>query len=187
VPQSDPRTLGFVIELSGEVDVQLAQIEKIPALEPLLQFCTPDPSLIYVLAANETPATSADTFFMRPHVDKRWLAPGFGDAVPRHTSVVFLDFPDEGRGGELVVFDNTPASLLHDLPREGGRAAAERLGAAFVDPIPGHYFRMEGRFPHAVLGYEAASQSARRLAIVVGAFEVRWGEPPARGLLPLLT
>jgi hypothetical protein len=170
VPQSDPRTRGLMMEATGNNEfLDLTHI-RIPELcETVRQFAH-DQRAIYVLAVNETPPTSPDIFFMRPHVDRRWLGNGFGAAPPRWTAVAFLDFPRSGLGGELVVFPRGAFDHAVPVAREEARATITTAEGRIIPPQPGRICHMAGDLPHAVLGYSAAESDCQRLALVLAEF-----------------
>lgn len=125
VPQSDPRTRGLMVEISGGSD-DLAWLQTaIPPLGELMVRFMGDAGAIYLLAVNETPPTDPESFLMRPHVDRRWMPNGFNTAHPLWTNVIFLDFPNSGRGGELVVFPkdafDDDAGVARDRARQTDR------------------------------------------------------------------
>jgi len=182
VPQSDSRTRGLLVELNNSQAHRDRLRQELPALAEILQSVgdTRPPTL--VLAVNETPATHSDSFLMMPHLDRRYRAKGFANATPERTTVVMLDFPSEGVGGELVVFleealrENPPNS------RSGARAAVSRAQGHLLSPRPGTAYVLPGTQPHAVLGYEAPSGAPRRLVVVIAEFAACLGERPTEWL-----
>ncbi len=183
VPQSDPRTRGLMVEVGGAAEDHARLRAALPALGALLALVRSDPSTLCVLAVNETPPTSTDSFLLRPHLDRRWLAGGFAGAPARATTVVFLDFSPEGEGGELVVLPRG-AFACGPPPRDGARRAVADAGGLLVHPRPGRACRIVGEQPHAVLGYTAPAAGSLRLAAVLAEFTIGPGDPPARPLLP---
>jgi hypothetical protein len=170
VPQSDPRTRGMMMEIEGAEDLARLRV-RFPALAALVDRFAGDPDAVYVVAVNDTPPSPPDAFFMRPHVDRRWMpGGGFAGAAPRWTNVVFLDFPEDGDGGELVVFPPGAFPPGRAVPREDARRTLRAAGGVTVQPRPGHACRMAGHLPHAVLGYAAREESPWRLAVVVAEF-----------------
>jgi hypothetical protein len=119
---------------------------------------------------NESPPTSPDMFFMRPHVDRRWLGNAFATTAPRWTLVAFLDFPRTGKGGELVVFHRGAFTQGDPVPRENARATVDTAKGQTIAPDPGRVCRLAGDLPHAVLGYSAEEGDCRRLALVLAEF-----------------
>lgn len=183
VPQSDPRTRGLLLELS-ESSGGLGWLQaELPALVDLFTRFSGDADAIHVLAVNETPPTTPDRFLLRPHVDRRWLGDGFGTAPPRWTTVVFLDFPADARGGELVVFPLDAFAATGPVSRDGARQTVERHQGILVTPSPGRACRVSGELPHAVLGYSSAPEGPWRLALVLAEFARDPDEPGPRGLL----
>ena len=183
VPQSDPRTRGLLVEIAGRKIHQpngLPGLAELPGMADLLKRFAADRDALYVVAVNETPPSDRDGFFMRPHVDRRYVPGGFAGAPPRWTNVVFLDFPAGGEGGELVVFPPDAFPRGAPVPRDGARAFAERAGGVFVHPRPGRACRMAGHLPHAVLGYAAPPASPWRLAIVIAEFDPDASSPGGR-------
>lgn|GEM_PF-2865838 len=170
VPQSDPRTRGLMLEAAGCADLLGLTRTRVPALTGIVSQFARDPQAIYVLALNETPPSSPDIFFMRPHVDRRWLGDGFGAAPPRWTAVAFLDFPRTGQGGELVVFPREAFGDGAPVAREDARATITAAGGRTITPQPGRICHLAGDLPHAVLGYSAAESDCRRLALVIAEF-----------------
>jgi hypothetical protein len=148
-----------------------SELEKtVPALGEIVRRFAHDPHAVYVVAVNETPPTSPGTFFMRPHVDRRWLGDSFGAAPPRWTLVAFLDFPESGKGGELVVFPRAAFQDETPVSRENAQAAIAAAGGQLISPRPGRICHLAGDLPHAVLGYTAADADCRRLAVVLAEF-----------------
>ena len=129
-----------------------------------------DPRATYVLAVNETPPSSPDIFFMRPHIDRRWLGNGFGAVPPRWTAVAFLEFPLTGQGGELVMFSPGAFAGGGPVARENARATVAAAAGRIIPPQPGRLCHMAGDLPHAVLGYSAEADDCRRLAMVLAEF-----------------
>jgi len=169
VPQRDPRARGWIQELHTELGPS-AFATFGPGLAELVELLPPRPGTALTIALNETPRTDPDGFFLRPHVDRRWLGKSrFGVEPPLRTAIVFLAFPPDGSGGELVVFD--PGRWV---PREHGalaaREAISRAGGHLVEPVPGRACFLEGEQVHAMLGYSTTDQSARRLAAVLAEF-----------------
>ncbi|MFP2904960.1 2OG-Fe(II) oxygenase [Pyxidicoccus sp. 3LFB2] len=183
VPQSDPRTRGLLLEVGGGAEGHKWLRAELPALAGLFARFAGDADSLYVLAVNETPPTAPDRFLLRPHVDRRWLGDGFGSSTPRWTTVVFLDFPTDAQGGELVVFPVGAFDDAEPVPRDGARRTVERHQGVLVTPKPGRACRLSGDVPHAVLGYTAAPERPWRLAIVLAEFAHDSAEPPPRGLL----
>lgn len=183
VPQSDPRTRGLLVEVSGDEDEYARLRDELPALGPLLALAPPRPERLVVIAINETPPTSPESFLLRPHVDRRYLPRGFSGKPPLVTTVVFLDFPPDGNGGELVVFPRG-AFTGAAPPREGARALVAAAGGLVVEPRPGRACRFDGDRPHAVIGYSAHAAAPWRLAAVIAELAKVPGEPPPRRLLP---
>ena len=171
VPQSDPRTRGLMLEATGCADFLSLMQTYVPALNGIVSQFARDPQAIYVLAVNETPPSSSDMFFMRPHVDRRWLGEGFGAAPPRWTAVAFLDFPRTGQGGELVVFPRGAFDNGDPVSRENARATITAAGGRLITPQPGRICHLAGDLPHAVLGYSADEGDCRRLALVLAEFQ----------------
>lgn len=184
VPQSDARTRGLILEVGGGPDGHAWLRTELPALGELFARFAGGPDAIHVLAVNETPPTSPDSFLLRPHADRRWLGDGFGPTPPRWTTVVFLDFPEGGRGGELAVFPRDAFEGAEPVPRDGARQTVERTRGVLVPPRPGRACRFPGELPHAVLGYLAPPQSAWRLALVLAEFSGGPSEPPPQGWMP---
>lgn len=169
VPQSDARTRGLLREIADDA-ARATLAAELPALaEVVRRVGDPRPPLL-VLAVNETPPTDVDTFLLRPHVDRRHHAGRFAGAAPLRTTVVFLDFPGDGRGGELVVFDPARGRALANVRREDARATVARAGGAVIEPRPGRLCSLDGRAAHAVLGYEAPCAGPWRLVVVVAEF-----------------
>ncbi|WP_163988852.1 2OG-Fe(II) oxygenase [Pyxidicoccus caerfyrddinensis] len=183
VPQSDPRTRGLLLELSGSPDGHAWLRAELPELAGLFTRFAGDADSLYVLAVNQTPPTATDRFLLRPHVDRRWLGDGFGSAPPRWTTMVYLDFPTDARGGELAVFPRGAFDASGPVSRDGARQTVEHHHGVLVTPLPGRACRLSGELPHAVLGYSAAPQATWRLAIVLAEFARDPTEPPPRGLL----
>ncbi|WP_205526006.1 hypothetical protein [Pyxidicoccus trucidator] len=183
VPQSDPRTRGLLLEVGGGAEGHAWLQAELPTLAELFARFSGDADALYVLAVNETPPTATDTFLLRPHVDRRWLGDSFGSAPPRRTTVVFLDFAADARGGELVVFPLDAFDATGPVSRDGARQTVERHQGVLVTPRPGRACRLSGEQPHAVLGYTAAPGSPWRLAIVLAEFARDPDEPRPRGLL----
>ncbi|MFP2924064.1 2OG-Fe(II) oxygenase [Pyxidicoccus sp. 3LG] len=184
VPQSDARTRGLMVELSAHPEDRARLQAELPALSALLPLVSLEPGILCVLAVNETPPTSPDSFLLRPHVDRRYLPEGFSERAPRTTTVVFLDFPPEGQGGELVIFPRGAFDGREAPPREDARRTVAQAGGLLVEPRPGRACRFEGDLPHAVLGYAAPEGQPWRLAIVLAELDVVPGEPPPQWLLP---
>jgi hypothetical protein len=169
-----------MVEMDASEAHRLRLRNELPALAGVLAALgDPRPPLL-VMAVNETPPTDADVFFMLPHVDRRYGAKGFAQATPKSTTVVMLDFPGDGAGGELVAFD---AGLLRNHPvaaRSGARAAVAIAGGHLLPPIPGTAYELAGDQPHAVLGYHTTAGTPWRLAVVVAEFataqqsEIEW-------------
>jgi hypothetical protein len=170
VPQSDRRTRGLMVEMSASEEHRDRLRSELPPLAAVLAAVGDRRPPTLVMAVNETPPGSADAFLMMPHVDRRYRAQGFSQSAPESTTVVMLDFPEDGIGGEMVVFDagklreNTPVSRL------GARAAVEKAGGCLLPPVPGTAYDMVGGLPHAVLGYEAAPDCRWRLVVVIAEF-----------------
>jgi hypothetical protein len=183
VPQSDPRTRGLLVEVSGDPDDHARLRDDLPPLGPLLALAPPSPGRLVVIAINETPSTSPESFLLRPHVDRRFLPRGFTGKPPHVTTVVFLDFPDEGRGGELVVFPRGAFSGAA-APRDDARRTVAEAGGLLVKPVPGRACRFDGDRPHAVIGYSASARVPWRLAAVIAQFTSVPDEPPPRRFLP---
>ncbi len=184
VPQSDPRTRGLLLEVSGGSKGHAWLQAELPALTELFTRFAGGPDAIHVLAVNETPPTEPDRFLLRPHVDRRWLGDGFGSTPPRWTTMVYLDFPADARGGELAVFPlGAFDEAAEPVSRDGARLTVERHHGVLVTPRPGRACRVSGELPHAVLGYSAAPGSPWRLAVVLAEFAHDPAEPRARGLL----
>lgn len=181
VPQSDPRTRGLLVEASGDPNDRARLRDELPPLEPLLALAPPHPERLVVIAINETPPTSPESFLLRPHIDRRYLPHGFANNPPLVTNVVFLDFPPGGRGGELVVF---PCGSFTDFApsREGARSLVAAVGGLLVEPRPGRRCRFDGDRPHAVIGYCAPEAAPWRLVAVIAEFVPVSGEPPPRGV-----
>jgi len=170
VPQSDPRVRGLLLEFgAGADDLALLRAEA-PELVALVAQFAREPEAIYALAVNETPPSSPDSFMLRPHVDRRWLGDGFGCAPPRWTTVVFLDFPPTGQGGELVVFPREAFDDAEPVSRNDARQTVMSKRGALVAPLPGRACRLAGDLPHAALGYSAAPDDPWRLALVLAEF-----------------
>jgi len=181
VPQSDPRVRGLFLEFGGESDGLALLRAKAPELgESVAQFAR-EPDAIYALAVNETPPSSPDSFVLRPHVDRRWLGDGFGCAPPRSTTIVFLDFPPTGQGGELVVFPREAFDDDASVPRNDARQTVMSKRGALVAPLPGRACRFAGDLPHAALGYSATPDDPWRLVLVLAEFARNPDEPPPRG------
>lgn len=184
VPQSDARTRGLLVELSDHPDDRVRLQAELPPLGALLPLIPREAGTLCVLAVNETPPTSPDSFLLRPHVDRRYLPEGFSGRPPRSTTVVFLDFPPAGQGGELVLFPRGAFDGREPPPRDDASRTVARARGQLVAPWPGRACRFEGDLPHAVLGYTAPEGSPWRLAIVLAVLDVEPGEPPPRWLLP---
>ena len=181
VPQSDPRTRGLLLEVGAEADAQARLRAETPVLEELVARLACAPEGVYVLAVNESPPGSTDSFLMRPHIDRRWTGEGFGQMPPRWTTVAFLDFPKSGQGGELVVFPPDAFDESASVPRHDARRTVARRRGVLVSPRPGRACRFVGDLPHAVLGYSAAPEDAWRLAVVLAEFAPEPDEAPPRG------
>ncbi len=170
----DPRVRGFLFEV-GTSPAHLRRLEEdAPGLADLLRrFRRPDSNL-FTLSVNQYPPTDADSFLLKPHVDRRYATAGFDlDLMPDSTTVFFLAFPASGLGGELVVFpkaafDRGPASFSR---RQAGRTAALYKGLC-VEPVPGRACTLEGPVPHAVIGYEAPEEGPWRSVCVLAQFTV---------------
>ena len=170
VPQSDERTRGMILEFGwGESKPSWADV---PALNTLLGLFTGETDAINILAINENPPASPDTFMLRPH--------GFGRHAPRWTAVAFLDFPPGGKDGELVVFPRDAFDRADPPAREDARQAVARHAGILIEPRPGRLCRFAGYHPHAVLGYTSQPGDAWRLAAVLAEFSPREDEPSAR-------
>jgi hypothetical protein len=142
----------------------------LPELAAVLAAVSNSSSGLLVLAVNETPPTDSDTFLMMPHIDRRYAVEGFAQAVPERTTVVMLDFPEDGVGGELVAFD---AARLRQHPASSrlcARVAVERAGGELLPPIPGTAYELAGDQPHAVLGYETNCGEPWRMVVVIAEF-----------------
>lgn len=162
VPQSDPRTRGLFVEI-GPAPTRQAQAAMAP--EPLaaaFAALAGDPASPHILAVNETPPGALDRFLMLPHLDRT----GPERELPARTVVAFLDFPEDGSGGELVVFPRGATGCSTIRSREGAGAAAAAAGGVLVAPVPGRACEMAGDQPHAVLSYATAG-GCWRLAIVL--------------------
>lgn len=183
VPQSDPRTRGLLLEASGGSEGHAWLEAQLPELADVFAHLARDADALYVLAVNETPPTLPDSFLLRPHIDRRWLGDSFGAAPPRWTTVMFLDFPPQARGGDLVVFPRGAFDSAEPVPRDGARQTVERHQGVLVTPRPGRACRLAGDLPHAVLGYSAAPGSSWRLALVLAEFARDPTEPSPRGLM----
>lgn len=172
VPMPDARTRGLLLEVAGDVAARTQLGASHPVLAAALAPFLQNPDALYLVAVNETPPSAPAEFLMRPHVDQRWLGPGqgFSPAAARVTTVVFLDFPPSGQGGELVLFPGATPAELAALPPTDVRPAVAQLGGVLVAPRPGQACRLVGALPHAVLGYAAAPAAAWRLVAVVGEF-----------------
>ncbi len=170
VPQSDPRTRGLLLELNrSDADRDWLRRDFAPLVAVLSAVGDRRPEAL-VLAVNETPPTDADTFLMMPHVDRRYGRAGFTASAPARTTVVMLDFPPDGVGGELVAFDSEQLRCNSPASRLGARAAVARAGGYLLPPTPGTAYELAGTQPHAVLGYEAAAESPWRLVVVIAEF-----------------
>jgi hypothetical protein len=176
VPQSDARTRGLLLEVGGGPDAPRRLRAQVPELGELFERFARAPEAVYVLAVNESPPSSPDSFALRPHVDRRWLGEGFGPAPPRRTTVAFLSFPPAGRGGELVVFRRGAFEGGATVPRDEARQTVTRYGGVLVAPLPGRACSFDGRLPHAALGYSAAPEDPWRLAVVLAEFDRSPGE-----------
>ncbi len=183
VPQSDPRTRGLLVETAGLSDDRAWLGLELWGLGERLAGFAAEPGAVFVIAVNETPPTSPDCFLLRPHVDRRWLAGGFARRPPSWTTVVFLEFPPRGFGGELVVFPRGAFEDSAPVPRKDARGTVVHRGGVLIPPRPGRACRFAGDLPHAVLGYSAAPDDAWRLAIVIAKFTPDPDEPPPRGWL----
>ncbi|HKF49959.1 MAG TPA: hypothetical protein VKB38_21530 [Terracidiphilus sp.] len=170
VPQSDLRTRGLLVEMNASEEHRgrlRSELPELAAVKDALSGSWPD---LLVLAVNETPPTDADTFLMMPHVDRRYAAEGFAHAMPERTTVVVLDFPEDGVGGELVAFDAGRLRQYSPDSRLGARAAVERAGGQLLPPIPGTAYELAGHLPHAVLGYETNRGTPWRMVVVIAEF-----------------
>lgn len=140
--------------------------------------------LVYVLAVNTYPPSDPDRFQLRPHTDRRWLGERFGEALPRWTTVAFLEFPVGARGGELVVFAADAADALEDCPRDHARRTVRERDGRLTPPQPGLACVMPGVCPHAVIGHAGGAEGGeRRVTLVLAAFDRAPGDPPATGLI----
>ena len=188
VPQSDERTRGMIVEFGwgdGKSDDGTPDWADVPALRTLLALFTGAQDAINILAINENPPAPADTFMLRPHVDRRWLPDGFGRHAPRWTAVAFLDFPPGGQGGELVVFPPDAFAQAEPAGRDAARRAVRTHGGMLVTPKPGRLCRFAGEHPHAVLGYDCAPDARWRMTAVLAEFAPRPDEPAPREFVPL--
>lgn len=181
MPQSDPRVRGLIVEFGGESSGLALLLTGAPELGELVTMFAREPDAIYVLAANETPPSSPDSFMLRPHVDRRWLGDGFGRQPPRSTTVVFLDFSVAGQGGELAVFPREAFDGAASVSRDDARQTVTLKQGALVAPIPGRACRFAGDLPHATLGYSAAPEDPWRLVVVLAEFAGAPDEPPPQG------
>jgi hypothetical protein len=155
---------------------------ELPALAEILQSVGDIRPPTLVLAVNETPATHSDTFLMMPHVDRRYRVNGFTNAALERTTVVILDFPSEGVGGELVVFAEEPLRENPPNSRTGARTAVARACGHLLSPRPGTAYVLPGAQPHAVLGYDAPVGTPWRLVVVIAEFAALPGEGPMEWL-----
>jgi hypothetical protein len=171
----------LIVEFGGESTGLALLLTGAPELGELVTMFTREPDAIYVLAANETPPSSPDSFMLRPHVDRRWLGDGFGRQPPRSTTVVFLDFPSTGQGGELAVFPRGAFDDTASVSRDDARQTVMLKRGALVAPMPGRACRFAGDLPHAALGYSAAPGDPWRLAVVLAEFARNPAEPPPQG------
>jgi hypothetical protein len=170
VPHYDPRTRGLLLEVDGAPTAQQQFQVDHPVLASLVNRFLQATDAVYIVAVNETPPSGPDLFQMRPHIDRRWLGSGFSPDAPRFTTIVFLDFPRSGRGGELVLFPSATYTDLAAVPREGARATVAQHHGLQVPPQPGRTCRFAGALPHAVLGYSADPEDVWRLVVVVAEF-----------------
>jgi hypothetical protein len=163
VRQSDPRTRGLLVEVAPAVSRAAQAASVPPPLAALFEGLAGDPGAPHILAVNETPPGPPDHFLMLPHLDRT----GPDRLLPVRTLVGFLDFPEGGKGGELVVFPRGAAAACARIrSRENGRAAAADAGGMLVSPLAGRVCAMAGDQPHAVLSY-AAPGGPWRLALVL--------------------
>jgi hypothetical protein len=169
VPQGDPRARGLMVEIADPERDGARILADLPELGPLLALVTPDSATICVVAVNESPPSAPDSFYLRPHVDRRYHEGRFAGAPPRATTILFLDFPPAGRGGELVIFPR--GAFAGGAPaRDGARRVVADAGGFVVAPRPGRACSFDGDLPHAALGYDAPPGGPLRLAAVIARF-----------------
>lgn len=163
VRQSDPRTRGLLVAVAPAIS-RAAQADSVPpALAALFAALAGDPAAPHILAVNETPPGPPDRFLMLPHLDRT----GPDRQLPVRTVVGFLDFPEGGEGGELVVFPrNAWIACARIRSRDDAGAVAAAAGGRLVAPVPGRVCELAGDQPHAVLSYTAPA-GRWRLALVL--------------------
>ena len=171
VPQSDARTRGFLVQFRKETAQETFQ--HLPLLYGFLQAQVTG-GREYLLALNQTPPTNDNDFAMRPHVDRKWEKSEFDTQAPLFTTVLFLDFPATGSGGELVIFENCSEAQLQALDgidRKNARQQLPQFDPLLVAPVPGRSCRFGGHLPHAVLGYCSPEHEIWRLSMILAEFE----------------
>lgn len=178
VPQSDPRTRGLLVEFDNVPAGRERLRQELPAVAQVLDQIGGHEAPALVLAVNEYPPTSSDSFLMMPHVDRRYTSAGFAPVCPIQTTVVVLDFPSGGIGGELVVFSEESLHLSFPPGRADARAAVARARGHLLPPLPGTAYELPGSQPHAVLGYEAPPGASWRLVVVIAEFTASSGDAP---------
>lgn len=171
VPQSDERTKGMIVQFNKRTVRDY--FERLPLLQALIQPFITKENGDYILAVNQTPPTHDDDFLMRPHIDRRWQEHDFSSDAPTWTKVMFLDFPGDGKGGELLVFEHTNEQIMEQLDainRINARSAWAMYKPYIVDPIPGRICTFQGQLPHAVMGYTTHENEIWRLSIILAEF-----------------
>ena len=174
ISYSDPRVQGFILEMKKTPENMDRLSKEIPELVKPLERFEDRESDLFLLAVNRYPPTSKNDFILKPHVDRHYHNSKFNlDLAPTSTVVVFLDFPDDASGGELVVFPTcSPDDFPDSIPRENARLTVKKYGGELFSPIPGSACILKGPVIHGVIGYEAPSDCRWRTVLVIAQFKL---------------
>lgn len=174
IPYSDPRVQGFILELRKTPENIDRLSREIPEmLAPLKRFEDRESDLA-LIAINRYPPTSKNDFILKPHIDRQYHHAKFNlELAPTSTVVVFLDFPDDASGGELVVFPTrSPEDFPDSIPRENARSTVKQYGGELFLPTPGSACVLKGPVIHGVIGYEASTDCRWRTVLVIAQFKL---------------
>lgn len=174
LPYGDPRVRGFVAEFTSSTDdLNLLKQDALPLWEPFDTFRQKDCNL-FTIAVNQYPPTDADSFLLKPHIDRRFRNNSFDlELFPVCTSVLFLDFPAQGEGGELVTFPDTRLfDSTDEISRTNARGTVEKFNGRLIAPQPGRACLLWGPVPHAVIGYKSSFEDAWRMVCVFAQFKI---------------